>query len=984
MFNYCFRPILLVKLNFVKKVLDFIKKMVYSANKFDEQCFFLEKKDMAKKEVNDMNSEKEEASKSAGKTEMTVKEALYILLNSDRLDPNYAKALAVVKRDDAAYAEYQKFIEAQQKEKEEFSIVSRIEEIADTYASNKERLQVFSNEYKVNIYGKRTRNVKGQADAKDKTPSHWSYLKGVVDFYSIDEEGKTVVDDKGNPALVSPEEKNEWMSLVFREAKDAAYIELLKDEQYAKLSDEEAMRLFRDKVDENVQENLANAVVATEVKLPEDSNVQVGSQEFFEHVNKQSDKANKKLGDFLTALQGIDAEEIEARDEDKTKEKRESIKEIYANKRDAVVKKYKDQFRINPAMILFGTAHLAAAQEDVAKEFLKAATEAEKRGEKATSEKVKAKYGEIKEKFEKTGKYIYDRIAGLEKTAEKTSKGSYFRLVKPNIAKIAKATKEAAKVAKDAAKDIAKGSVEAFKINRGQTVVDLVATMGLSASGFSAVALGAYGGFMIARGWVAPIWAEAKKMKLESKKEGKKPLSFIKRVGLARAKMKDNEKYQRKGWTTTAISGIIFGGLATAAVLSGGVLPVLGAAALMPVIKAGLSVLVQGNETAHAYAAYRKDKENENLKKAYKAERRGLFAGIVLSAATQAFMHSDLAEKMRDVIHDAFGKIYDAFGKGDVTPVADASNGVVPPSGAAVDTLTTPADTTGLTGAAPIEDVAVPEPIFDDDALAPKAWSKDMGVTKSEYLEEMRKDNNVDEYFKYYHYKLHSENVMPRNAYEHAWMKLSQDGIMDRFPEGTTKEQVITQYFAMFGHFRRNVDLVAGAASLPKDAFWEHSEEMNQMYQFLFCDERAVNVDDKTIAHIMNAKEFMLEHSDPNNHNVITEFNQDCHNVGKGSKWAGLVEKPIEEPKLPVIDDEMDIVDDDIVIEDDNIKFDDKSLNVELMEKKVVQEPEQYGREYVSEHNSDDYQHVKGEKILTNEEVNKAHRFHRKVSGGRE
>ena len=60
------------------------------------------------------------------------------------------------------------------------------------------------------------------------------------------------------------------------------------------------------------------------------------------------------------------------------------------------------------------------------------------------------------------------------------------------------------------------------------------------------------------------------------------------------------------------------------------------------------------------------------------------------------------------------------------------------------------ADTTGVNGDdVPTEEV-VTGPVFDDDAMAPEAWSKDMGITKSEYLADMRKENNVDEYFKYY------------------------------------------------------------------------------------------------------------------------------------------------------------------------------------------------------------------------------------------
>ena len=184
---------------------------------------------------------------SAPAPEMSAKEAYDILVNSGQSHPDYAVALKIIQGDAALMAEYKKFLEKriQQKEKEEFSLVKKMEDLANTYESNRERLQTYSNEYKVNIYGKRTRNGQGKADANDKTPSHWTYIKNVVDIYATDNDGKTVVDDKGSPVLLTPEEKNEWMSLVFKKAKDQAYIDLLTDEKFAKLSDDEAMKLMK-------------------------------------------------------------------------------------------------------------------------------------------------------------------------------------------------------------------------------------------------------------------------------------------------------------------------------------------------------------------------------------------------------------------------------------------------------------------------------------------------------------------------------------------------------------------------------------------------------------------------------------------------------------------------------------------------------------------------------------------------------------------
>ncbi len=817
---------------------------------------------------------------SAPASAMSAKEAYDILVNSDKSHPDYAVALRVIQGDAALMAEYKKFLENQQKEKEEFSLVKKMEDLANTYESNRERLQTYSKEYKVNIYGKRTRNGQGKADANDKTPSHWTYIKNVVDIYATDDDGKTVVDDKGSPVLLTPEEKNEWMSLVFKKAKDAAYIELLTDEKFAKLSDDEAMKLFRDKTDENVQEELAEAVVATAVKLPENSEVQVGSPKFFEQVAESSDGAKKMLNEFIEALKAIDAEEIEDRIKNKTKEQIQKIKKIYAEKRDAVLKKYKGKFGINPTMILFSTSHLATEEERIAKEFFNAADDAQKRAEKATSEKVKAKYAEIKEKFNATGKYINERIKGLEKQAEDVSKGKYFRWVKPTIVKIVEKVKP---VVEEAPKAIIKG----FKVNRGQMAVDALASFALSASGFGAAALGLYGGLMAARGWVAPVWAEAREMKLKSKEEGQKPLSFVKRLKAASAKLKDTEKYNRKGWMTTALSAAVFVPLATAAALSGGALPVLGAAALMPVIKAGISTLVQSNETVHAYAAYRKNKEDENLKKAFKAERRGLAWGLVASVAGQF-----LGAKLRGIFNHDNPETNIAGEPRTPTPT-------VPAEQPQTDTVVTqPADTLGTEPQVepdpkpePQQETVVPEgPVVPH---FPKEWNKEMGISYKQFTTLLKKMEGslVD---------AEGKNVTLDRAYQNL-----TDEIMKKHFNGFTREQVLYRYNRLSVFDRTARDLGEFLRENPEGKpFSKYNSQLEPLMRLLGCGEEPTEEQSAGIRILLNEKNFdeILSKGTRNVEDTGSTLADGCEaNRFKWRKIVQVIKKAAEEqPKEPV------------------------------------------------------------------------------------
>ena len=720
---------------------------------------------------------------------MTAKQAYAILVSQGRSAPDYDNLVKILQGDSILFNKYQEKLSAEKSERDEFSLVRKIEALADTYETNKDRLERYSQEYKTNVFGKRTRGTRGSSDKSDKAIS-WQYLTDIVDVYATDEDGKPIVDNEGNHVVLSAEEKNEWMSFIFKKAKEKAFAELLMDEKYAKLPEEKAMALFRETTDEHLTEDLATSVAASAVKLPEDSETKVGSPKFFDYVGKQSDKIQAKLNEFISSLRGLDIDEEKEKIKDKTKEQVEKIKKIYAEKRETLLKKYKGRFGIDPTMVLIDTAQFAAIEEDrVAKAFYNAADDVEKRAKGIKSDKVKAKFAELKEKFTKTGNYVHNRIGDMEKGAEKVSKGRYNRDIKQMVKGFAKA---AAEIIKEAPAKLG----ESFKVNKYQMGIDALASFALSASGYGATALGLYGGYMIARGWVAPVWTEARQMKINSKKEGQKPLGFFKRIQQASKKVTPTEKYNRKGWMTTALSAAVFVPLTVAAVASGGVLPVLGTAALMPVIKAGISVLVQGNETGHAYAAYRKNKEDENLKKAFKAERTGLVFGLLASAAGQGLAHSGIGEKIGEVAHDVVEKVKGVFHSEDVavvpsvTTITDGTshgsgNGFKPygeypwmksqdlPNNGSDCILIVKGDEDingslsngGHAGSASINEVYI-----DDNSLAPSTYSPDLGTSKGHWA--------------------WVDHFVGKERLQRQWLNLSKNNVMDHFG-GRSKAETI-------------------------------------------------------------------------------------------------------------------------------------------------------------------------------------------------
>ena len=746
-----------------------------------------------------------------------------------------------------------------------------------------------------------------------------------------DKDGQPVQTSEG-PAekMLSKEESRKYTSLIFDAATLKAKMHLTGDATFSTLDAETKAKRYKGLVNRIFFTDLAVTAVAGAVDTK--SIPQIGTKEYEEHISKNAEQAMEAFVDAAQDGQNVNilAEHILASVADTAQKV-----EVYANK---------------------------------------------------LREKAKKLAGNARTKLNEISVGFNTRLNKLEDKADKVSKGLYKKLMKPVLT--------------------------SMRDNRVQIVGNAAATVALTAAlvtPAAPVALGAYGAYFAATSWVYPIVERARRNNRKKKKKGEEKLKFkdawreakdqllAKTVKVTDEKTgetkdienKERKKYIRRAAIKSALGLTAFTGIAVAAQTGSGFLPLswltrkllrkgdvaeLGTRAGIIGTKMVVTNTAQATEVGVALGAVSKNASAEN-KQDLKNAAIGFGVGLAASALTQVLtgnteLFSSKGDELSDQIVQNGGVENLGDGK-DFVAAADSLNTPADTLNTPADTLNTPADTTGLNNDTPIEGVATQGPVFDNNAMAPEAWTKDMGITKSEYLADMRKENNVDEYFKYYHYRLHNEDIMPRNAYEHAWMKLSQDGIMNRFPEGTTKEQVITQYFAMFGHFRRTgMDLVAGAASLPKDAFWEHSEEMNQMYQFLFCDEKAENISDETIAHIMNAKEYMLGHSDADNHNVITEFKQDCADTGKGSRWTGRVEKPVEvKVEEPVVERKPLPKLTRAAVPTGQVEYPDTSDIIEQPHP-VTEEKEAMARIFGSRHPSDNRcADIKGQKVVPDEQV---------------
>lgn len=859
------------------------------------------------------------------KTEMTFELAKEILLNGDFSSNEFYEA----KRFMENHPDGAKILEEVKKREDAFRKENNLEsDDIDMYERNAKSLQDNANRYYMG-------DIKGK-----------KMLGALVDRVNVIEKDE----ETNGEVLTTPERKNEYLKLILAAKKVETAQVLIGSKEYDKATPEEKEKIYIETVNDRFFACVAQLSGASAVKQPEGKELEIGTKENSAWVKKNADLMRSAV--------------------------------------DAAVNTG-HKLRLNADAILVSIAD--------------------------TADQTQALVNQLQEKARKLGTAAHTKLNNIavrflkrkndvEENAEKTSRGRY-KKIKAAIA----AVKEAIPAIKDSAKD------NAWKIGGNiAAAAGLALTVNL-APALAASAMMTYGAYHAVSSWIYPIVAEKRKASRLAKEAGQK-LGWKEawKQGYKNA-TKDKDGKEKKSYyiqgTLNSVLGLVGG-----AVLARHIAAAQGAkeaiASARFASRLGRSVAPSAAQLTDAGISYcSAPNDKTNVARAKQTATWALASGALGAGIT--FLTGGIS----------------AHGTEDV--ISDASNGVVPPSGAAVDTLTTPADTTGLDGIAPVEEVVETVEVHH----FPTEWSKDMGISERQYntivkTMEGTLSHLTDDYGR----------EIPVSL-DKAYNNLSDDVMENVFP-GKTREQVLYGYNRLYGFMRRayevgdgtlretphGVDALynkfsktlssedaikaavwgqshtyagkgeisLGLQELFPDAkktdiskmtqivmsnrrFWSHSEEMEGMIKLLGCNEKPTpELAAKMNAFIENSEKFIAENASADNRNRLTGFVNDCDDKGQ---W---LQGKAPEPKVPVINDEIDIVDDDIVIKEDNIKFDDKPLKVKLMEKKVVQEPEQYGRKYVSEFDSDDYQHVKGEKTLTNEEVNKAHRFHRKMNGGRE
>ena len=808
------------------------------------------------------------------KTQMTRERAYNIVLNKGIHHKDYKAAYMFLLVNCPSLLSEIKRVKGERKDG------AKLTEDLSYVEGNVKALQSYNDEYTFNKFVGKARKEENE-------------VKQIISGLSLYEQ-----DDKGVKTLLVSERKNKYLQTLFEAKKAEVVARFSLDKKFAALSEDEKRVLFKESVKDATLASLYTAHIATKVKGSNVTPEEIGNPKYFDRVAKQVDNLKKLTNDASLAGQKL---------------------------------------RINTDMILFDVANVAADVKEFSQKVKEKAKALTSKAREIISHRGRDAHYKVAESFENLSNYLTGKAGGLiqkvEEKADKVSNGKYTKFAQP--------------------------IVDLFRANKYQMAVDIAATAALTATGLSAVGLAGYGVYMMARSWVAPRWNEAQKMRIEAQRKGYEPESFITRFKKASKKIEGNEKEKRKSRVAMALGAVVFGGLTAAAIASGGVLPiaavslpVIGKVGLMPVVKGGLSNMVQGTEAGIALKRFLGNRQNANAKKELKSAGIGLGLGILATTLTQFIgNHIGGGHDAADTLNSNNGSaenlaqntgaenIASNAGSENVAPVAGThdANQITAAENASRSDSSYDGRTWDRDGklqapgtvdydaaqADQSADLGVAHH-FDNDRTPHYVWSKDMGIRKSEYLSNLRKEENVDEYFKWYHYKLHNESVTPRSMYEHAWIKLSQDGMMDRFPKGTTKEQVITQYFALLGHY--------GTKNC------ERAQEMQEMYKFLFCDGEVADVHNGTIDHVMNAKEYMLAHSDETNHNILSSVKAKCPDADlryKGQVLQTAI-KETPEVKVPELSDNIDIPNDDINIEDTQITFEDDTLKgVDIPEEKI-------------------------------------------------
>lgn len=312
--------------------------------------------------------------------------------------------------------------------------------------------------------------------------------------------------------------------------------------------------------------------------------------------------------------------------------------------------------------------------------------------------------------------------------------------------------------------EISRNVGKSIKEHKWQHIANITATTIVAATGYGAVAVGAYAAYSAAGAWVWPIIAEAQKQRNAAQQQGEK-LGFGKAWKSAWNKLKEDRNYKNRAVWGTVGAGI--GGLIGAGGMSMG-LEKAGARVVSGLARSVSSLSAQTTALAWARKDFRKNPTEENRSK-LKAAKYAFGISALVSAAGAYFSINRLGNANLDTVTGA-DRSLDQLGPVTGGP-ADWKDHMQMSTPLREGWGQLPAEDAagGVPGAAGAEAV-VPSA---EDSFFPEQYEADMGITQAQY-------NNL--------LKLYSTEDLDR-----MYMNLSASGIMEHM-DGMTKEEFIFKW----------------------------------------------------------------------------------------------------------------------------------------------------------------------------------------------
>ena len=859
-------------------------------------------------------------------TDMTANEALDLLMSSSGVShPDYAKALDIVKHDSALWGQYQEFL--QNREKEELSLAQQFDNIVSLYETTKEKVQQYSDEYKVNIYGKRTRSERGNEDKSDTTPTTWQTLCDIVEIGAQDENGAPIVDEKGNRVVLSNKQKNEWMAHIFAVSKATVAAELIADKNFEKMSEEEGRRYFRERVDDTVIGNLATAIVASNVRATEGKEAEIGSPEFVEYVQRQAQDAKEEFGRILDTIALEDAQEAEKEKAEKDVVIRKEMKAKYEASKKERLKT--TRFHINPDMIMIGTVKAGQLISKKTQEIREGMKRIELQAKKAVTQKGKEAFENMSKRMSDVTSFLTRKWKSLEEKVDELSKGRYSQKWKPIAQAVTKTFKESAKDNK-------------LKIMTNVALGGLASVTIASGAAFAGTVVGCYGIYHAASAWVWPIVAEKRKVRRLARESGRTLDNKTAWALAARRATQTKETQNGKKYNPYVIQGTVntilgvAGGIALGTVIE----EMSGAGTAAEAVEAGKTawramrvVTPAAAQMCDAGVTFLADPNDPATRLRAKemaigsvfTAGIGLGAMAIFSGGSTAEMADvnealqnmsnveNVAQKMSVLTNINLGDTSRiALDNDTLSQAADSVRVAYNPDSigggyAAVDTFyVQEGDTLGLTenvdltdqgaeltdqtGLGGDEGVANPDVQAEttEPLLFPKEWNEDMGISQRQYntLVRTMEGTLVD---------AEGKNV----TLDQAYMNLSDDVMKENFPD-MTREQVLYKYNRLYAMMRRAKDMGDGTLRELKTErrFWQYNDEMTAMVNLLGCGEQVPEGTGEGLKDLFTNKfNDILSSGEGNNYNVGQSLAKGCED--DEGQWLKVVQDvKSETPKV--------------------------------------------------------------------------------------